>query len=428
MPDLSFHTGQAGEAGQARRWPRRARPLASGIAQIMPKREILIVGGGMAGSLLALTLGRQGCPVVVFDPKADPSPVFRNEKLGREQISLLDQLGVLGCFEEVCWPTADSPGAYSTGKRPELFDCGARHHTWLRAVRKAWPANVRFVETTVHEIEESAGEASVTTIEGQRFTGHLVVLATGRLETLAASLGIDRKVTSPGHSVCLGFSLTPTSMVPAQIHSAPQGSGLGYVSIFPMPGELRVNVFSYRSMTDPWTRRMSADPLAALNELCPAAAMALKNGKVVRRCEARGTDLYSISGHRRLKRVILIGDAYHAPCPASGTGMLRILNDVLLLSDRFIPAWLLPCNNRLDVKAFYLDREKLRVDRASVRRSRLGRMNAVARGPYWTARRSLRGMLSSFRRSLAPAVTPHVVAHGLGLEKTVTTGLERGLE
>ncbi len=345
--------------------------------------RILIIGGGMAGSLLALVLGRAGQEVVVFDPRRDPQPIFRNEKLGTEQVALLQDLGALSCFEQACWPE----GAYPAG-RPGLTDCGAHHHLWLASVRAAWPETVRFVEAMVERVDTGSNIQTITTSQGEIFSGRLVVLASGRMTGLRDALGIRSRTVSAGHSVCLGFSVDRA--LPSQVIDLPHGSGVGYVSIFPMPGETRVNVFSYRALTDPWTRRMSQDPIAALAELSPTAGAALSEANVIRRCEARGTDLYEVSGHIQ-PGLVLIGDAFHAPCPASGTGMLRILHDIKRLTQAHLPAWLETHGMGVDkIARFYTDPVKARLDETSLNRSIRGRGAAVGKGLHWDAWRALR--------------------------------------
>ena len=184
----------------------------------------------------------------------------------------------------------------------------------------------------------------------------------------------------------------------AQVFAAPFGSGLAYVSLFPMPGETRVNVFSYRDLRDDWTRRMSKDPIGAVAELVPAAGAALIGRDVVRRCEARATDLYDTQGHDRLPGVVLIGDAFHAPCPASGTGMLRILNDVDLLCETHVPRSLSTGDlSAACIAHFYRDGRKRRIDQLSLRKSRLGRAHALNTGPYWRVRRAAKRVLAQRR-------------------------------
>ena len=364
--------------------------------------QILIVGAGMAGSLLAFVLSRAGYGVTVFDPHRRPPPMFRNEKLGDEQIVLLRRYDALSCFADVCWPPEGHPHAYPADARPSLTDCGAPHHAWLTSVRDAWPANVRFVEAAVDSIATSDDMQVVTTATGERFAGRLVVVATGRAPRLLDELGLRRRAISPGHSVCLGFSVALDSSPSVVVQGLP-GAGIGYVSIFPMPGETRVNVFSYRPLDDPWTRRMSRSPLEALAEVSPDAAEILAGARVVRRCEARGTDLYRVDQPAR-DGVVLIGDAFHAPCPASGTGMLRILNDIDVLARTHIPQWLgSEGMARTKIARFYADPAKRRIDRRSLSISLRARGSKVGRGPYWALHRTAVGVRCALRTAIAAA-------------------------
>ena len=351
-----------------------------------PENRILVIGGGMAGSLLALVLARRGLAVTVVDPRRDPPAMFRNEKLGIEQIALLKDLGALSCFETACWPR----GAYDGMDKPALTDCGAPHQVWLKSVRAAWPDSVTFVEGTVAAIDADAASPCVTLGGGEVLRGRLVVLASGHMHQLHTSLGISVKMLSAGHSACLGFSVTGDRFIPSRIVQVPFGHGVGYVSIFPMPGETRVNLFSYRPLDDPWTRRMARDPLAALAEVSPEAARALEGTSVIRRCEVRGIDLYATEGHRRAG-VVLIGDSFHAPCPSSGTGMLRILNDIKVLADTHLPQWLATPGMDADkIARFYDDPAKVKLDARSLGGSLRGREWAVNTGLKWRVLRAAR--------------------------------------
>jgi 2-polyprenyl-6-methoxyphenol hydroxylase-like FAD-dependent oxidoreductase len=358
--------------------------------------RILIVGGGMAGSLLALVLGRAGHAVSLIDLRRDPPSDFRNEKLGIDQIAHLGALGVLSCFEEACWGEASAADA----PRPPLKDCGARYDRWIACIRAALPPSVTFVEGKVDEIETSDDRQTVILTTGERQNGRLVALATGRGERLRAGLGVERRTFSERHSLCLGFSVAVPAgrEIEARICHGKFGDRIAYATVFPMLGEIRVNVFSYRDLDDPWVGRMRADPVGVLSETLPDLAPILAGLDVVRKLEARSTDLYGVRGQVR-PGVVLLGDAFHAPCPASGTGMTRILNDVDRLATLHIPQWMAtPGMGRGKIAAFYADPEKRRVDAASVKRSLRGRATATSQSPYWRVRRSL----CQLKRNLMP--------------------------
>jgi len=362
--------------------------------------RILIIGGGIAGSLLALVLARAGQAVTVFDPHRTPRPMFRNEKLGTEQIALLRDLNALDCFARICHPPQAHAHAYAVN--PGLTDCGAHHHEWVTSVREAWPHSVRFVEAMVEQVETSADRQTVTITSGERFSGRLVVLASGRMPGLRAHIGIRSRTLSENHSVCLGFSLSSERAITSQIFFPARDSGVGYISVFPMPGETRVNIFSFRGLDDAWTRRMSRDPLAGLAEISSEAVQWLEGAKLKGRCEARGTDLYAVENHRR-DGIVLIGDSFHAPCPASGTGMLRVLYDIKLLANLYLPLWLAtPGMARDKTDAFYNDPTKRRVDRTSLNSSLRGRGTAVGTGLYWTLWRFLKSLRVRLRGADIP--------------------------
>jgi 2-polyprenyl-6-methoxyphenol hydroxylase-like FAD-dependent oxidoreductase len=353
---------------------------------------VVIVGGGMAGSLLALVLGRAGLSVKLIDLKREPAPAFRNEKLGIDQIERLRRLGVLACFQEACWGQAPADGETPPPGKSPLKDCGARYDRWIERLRAAWPPEVEFIEGKVSDVSTSSDTQAAILSSGERIEGRLLVIATGRGERLRNSLNMSRQLLSARHSICIGFSLAPPTgdtARPANIVTAKFGSRHAYVTFFPMLDEIRVNMFSYRELDDPWVAAVRKAPLEVLAQDFPAAAAALAGLKIVRPPEIRSTDLYASEGHVQ-PGVVLLGDAFHAPCPASGTGMTRILNDVERLVDAHLPQWLeTPGMGADKIAAFYADPLKLAVDKSSLHASIMGRRSATDRSLYGRVRRTV---------------------------------------
>jgi len=363
---------------------------------------VVIVGGGMAGSLLALVLGRAGVRVQLIDLKREPAPAFRNEKLGIDQIERLRRLGVLSCFQEACWGVAPADGETPPPGKSPLKDCGARYDRWIERLRAAWPPEVEFIEGKVSRVSTSSDTQAAVLSTGQQIEGRLLVMATGRGERLRTGLNMARRVLSERHSICIGFSLalpTRDDVRLANIVTAKFGSRHAYVTYFPMLDEIRVNLFSYRELDDPWVAHVRQAPLDCLAQDFPEAAAALAGLALVRAPEIRSTDLYASEGHIQ-PGVVLVGDAFHAPCPASGTGMTRILNDVERLAATYLPQWLATPGMDADkIAAFYGDPVKLAVDKSSLRASMMGRRSAIDRSLYWRARR----MAGKLRRFVADA-------------------------
>ncbi len=356
----------------------------------------------MAGSLLALVLGRAGVGVKLIDLKRDVAPAFRNEKLGIDQIERLRRLGVLACFQEACWGVAPADGATPPPGKPHLKDCGARYDRWIERLRAAWPAEVDFIEGKVVDVSTSSDTQAAVLSTGARIEGRLLVMATGRGERLRQGLNMSRRLLSERHSICIGFSValpTEDDARPANIVAAKFGSRHAYVTYFPMLDEIRVNMFSYRELDDPWVAGVRKAPLDCLARDFPEAAAALAGLAIVRAPEIRSTDLYASEGHIQ-PGVVLLGDAFHAPCPASGTGMTRILNDVERLAGTHLPQWLATPGMDADkIAAFYADPLKLAVDKCSLQASMMGRRSAIDQGLYWRVRR----IAGKLRRLIADA-------------------------
>jgi 2-polyprenyl-6-methoxyphenol hydroxylase-like FAD-dependent oxidoreductase len=356
--------------------------------------RVVVIGAGMAGSLLSLVLGRAGYPVTLIDLKREPTSDFRNEKLGIDQIARLKRLGVLSCFEEACW--GDDAGAAGG---PALKDCGARYDRWIARVRAALPDTVSFVEGKVDQIETSADRQRITLSNGETIIARLAALATGRGERLRSALGVTREIVSDKHSICLGFSVAKRAdasrEMAAQICYGRLGDRIAYVTIFPMLDEVRVNIFSYREADDPWIRDLREDPIGVLTRTLPETSPALAGREVVRKLEVRGTDLYAVSGHVQ-DGLVLLGDAFQASCPSSGTGVTRILNDVERLTQAHIPSWFAtPGVDACKVGDFYADPIKQAVDNDAMGRSIRGRKATLGATPYWRARRAVAGLKRS---------------------------------
>ncbi len=346
--------------------------------------RIVIVGAGIAGSLLALVLARAGRAVAVIDIHSRASAEFRAEKLNLDQLERLRRLDLLPWFEEVCW------GAERVQSRP-LQDCGERYDRWVERAQAAWPTTVERFVGKADRVETSDREQAVVLSDGRRIAGRLVVLATGRGERLRTALGVTRRVISAKHSTTIGFSVLPPSGNAMDIATAMaegrHGDRLGYATIFPMRDEARINVFTYRTPDDPWIAALRKDPIDVLVEALPAFGPMLDGAFVTRQVETYCGDLYSVDNCVQ-PGVVLIGDATHAPCPASGTGVTRILNDIERLAQVHLPAWLAtPGMGRDKIAAFYADPVKRRVDRASLLKSLNGRTSTVSNAPYWRLRR-----------------------------------------
>jgi 2-polyprenyl-6-methoxyphenol hydroxylase-like FAD-dependent oxidoreductase len=347
--------------------------------------DVAIVGAGIAGSVLAHLLARQGIDAIAVDLHADYPRDFRCEKFNPDQIELLRDLGVLECLEAA----GVTPG--------DLRQHGLRYETIVGAIRADWPEGVTFIEARVQDITTSPDVQRLTLSTGEVLETRLVVLATGQSQRLRQELGLHRRVLRERLSVSIGFSIEAEPHRARPItgfthHGERAGDQMGFASLFPMDGAYRVNVFSYHDPRQGGVRRFKEDPIGQLCAVMPGLRPALADVRLVGEVEIRGTDLYETVGHIQ-GGLVLIGDAFRSSCPATAMGCTRALTDVRQLALQHLPQWLAsPGMHNAKIAQFYDDPAKQAIDGLSTRRSERGRSVATQTSPQWRAYRVLAGM------------------------------------
>ena len=189
---------------------------------IKPFYPVIIVGGGMAGSSLALALAGQGIGCAVFEafPPSDQSQPSFDDKtvaLSAASLNILCQLGVAERFNNIAEPihrihvseqeqigfarlSAEECGVEQLGAVIENWQLGKALH---QAIEQQ-PDLIDYVSPAkVTELEQSQKKAQLTVeTEGQtlKVESQLVVLADGSRSPLRKKLHIDSDVTDFGTS------------------------------------------------------------------------------------------------------------------------------------------------------------------------------------------------------------------------------------
>lgn len=374
------------------------------------RADVAIVGAGLAGSILALALARRGISVAVIDLHEAHRADFRCEKFNAEQLTQLERLGVRADID------ADSAAAYG------LADGGFRYEAVVNAVRAAWPASVRPLAARVSGVEVG-NDGPVVLSKGRPVAAaRLVVLASGTGHALPAQLGFRRRVVREAHSLCLGFTVTGAKIPPGgMVHRGERaGDRVGFASLFPVEGGLRVNLFTYHAPADPWVRRAKADPLGALLELAPGLKRPLMTATVAGAAELKFTDLY-VTKTPASDGVVLIGDALQTCCPSTGLGVTRLMTDIERLLEH-LPGWLAKARVTADDTAvFYADPVKRAVDSDALARAELVRRTATETSLPWRARRLA---ARAKARLGAPSASPPAIALKAGEAVVVRSASE----
>ena len=174
--------------------------------------DIAIIGGGLAGSIAAGMLGRAGIAAILLDPHTVYPPDFRIEKIsGAEQIARFRRTGVADKALRQATLAAENWIArfgYVLDRAP-VPQYGIMYDALVAAVREEIPDSVTRIVAKAVAITASEERQEVTLSDGQTVSARLVVLANGLNVGLRHMLGITRKITSPSHSISVGFDLAP---------------------------------------------------------------------------------------------------------------------------------------------------------------------------------------------------------------------------
>ena len=314
---------------------------------IVRHTDIAIVGGGLAGSTAAAMLGRAGISNVLVDPHPVYPPDLRCEKLsGGEQ---LDRFRKTGLAEAILQRTTHDGenwiaryGQLLCKKPSEQY--GILYDDLVNAIRQEIPEAVEQLHAKVATISTSDERQKITTSNDDEISARLVVLANGLNVGLRHKLGIERQITSRCHSITLAFDIEPVGRpafdFPAMTYFSERPSDLTpYITLFPIGEKMRANLFVYRQMDDPWLREMRRAPEQTLNASLPRLRRLTGEFRISGDIKIRPVDLYISTGYRQ-PGVVLVGDAFEATCPVTGTGTDKVFTDVERLCNVHIPKWL----------------------------------------------------------------------------------------
>jgi 2-polyprenyl-6-methoxyphenol hydroxylase-like FAD-dependent oxidoreductase len=360
----------------------------------MRNTDIVIIGGGLAGSTAAAMLGRAGISAVMIDPHKNYPPDFRCEKLDVSQVELLRKTGLA----EAVFAAATLDDEISIARFGRLTEkrstaqYGILYDTLVNTMRAQIPSCVEVIEAKATEISTGVGRQLVTASNGETISARLVVLANGLNIGLRHLLGITREVISENHSVTIGFDIAPVGRTRFDFRALtyfPERASarMAYLSLFPIGETMRANLFVYRDPRDPWLREMRKTPEQSLLAFLPGLQRLTGEFAITSDVKIRPADLYVSKGHRQ-PGIVLLGDAFATSCPAAGTGTNKVFNDVERLCNTYIPRWLASDGMAVEkISAFYDDPLKTGCDAFSFNKAFYLRDLSVKTGVVWRARR-----------------------------------------
>jgi 2-polyprenyl-6-methoxyphenol hydroxylase-like FAD-dependent oxidoreductase len=400
-------------------------------------KDIVVAGGGLAGSLAAAMLGRAGYEVALVDPHPVYPPDFRCEKLDSSEVRVLRKTGLAepvlqaGTFDGESW--AARYGRV-VDKRPG-DQHGIMYDVLVNTVRQQIPQSVTFTTAKASEVVTSSERQTVRLSNGESVSARLVVIANGLNSGLRHKLGMQQEVISPCHSIMLGFNIEPVGRTafdfPAlTYYSESPTAQTAYITLFPIGSTMRANLCIYRDMKDPWLRRFREAPEAALFDNLPSLRRLTGDITITSFVNIRPADLY-VTNNCVQPGVVLVGDAFATSCPAAGTGTGKVFTDVERLCNHHISQWFASPGMGADkIANFYDDPVKRACDTHSLEKAYKLRSLSIDASLPWKMQRVGRfaarlsvGMLRQARGRVSRSAEPTEPAGKAGVPvKTARTG------
>jgi 2-polyprenyl-6-methoxyphenol hydroxylase-like FAD-dependent oxidoreductase len=361
----------------------------------MKNTDIAIIGGGLAGSTAAAMLGRAKIPAVLIDPHHTYPFDFRVEKIsGDEQLDRFYQTGIADSVLRSATHDGENWIArfgYLLDRKPSR-QYGIMYDALIAAVRAEIAAPAELIYAKVTDVSTSAERQKLTLSNGETISARLVVLANGLSIGLRHKLGVERQVLTANHSISIGFDMAPLGRPAFEFPALTYFSEwtkerVAYVTLFPIENRMRANLFVYREVDDPWLREMRKNPVETMNAALPNLRRITGDYAVTGDVKIRPADIYVSTGYRQAG-VVLVGDAFAATCPVTGTGTDKVFTDVAQLCNVHIPAWLATEGMGAEkIASFYDDPVKQACDAWSIAKGISFRKVSIENGLYWRAQR-----------------------------------------
>jgi 2-polyprenyl-6-methoxyphenol hydroxylase-like FAD-dependent oxidoreductase len=402
--------------------PRRHLPTI--IYQVNQTRDwlrmtdIAVIGAGLAGSIVATVLARSGFSVTLVDRASTQPRRFRAEQLVGEQVELLAQLDVLEQIVAEVEPIDHAVGLrrghIAGGENGRHY--GIPYHELVRRARNTVPPQVRSLEGRLDSIETGPDRQKIILGTGHPLNARLVILATGSQASAVHAVGLQRHIIRRAHSLTFGFDIEPAYVNSIRIplltcYPDHVGHRVDYMTVFPIGNIWRANMFTYHDLDDAWIQRLRSNPHATVCSTFPRIQTHFGAFRVASSVQMHVTDLYTSVNPSRCG-VVLIGDSFQSSCPATGTGIGRLLMDVNRLCNVHLPRWLAtPGMDSAKIAAFYNDPVKRQADHAALELAEYQRSVATETSWKWVVHRAQLGLRKRFGsifggpRSLTTGVT-----------------------
>jgi 2-polyprenyl-6-methoxyphenol hydroxylase-like FAD-dependent oxidoreductase len=334
-------------------------------------------------------LGRRGVSVALIDPFEHARPDFRCEKIEDRHAESLAKAGVL---DEIL-PVArryENVWVARLGRLAEIkpiVEYGIAYGDFVNGIRRLIPSEVVFVHNKVASLSLTPERQTLTLLSGDQISARLVIGATGLGAGFLDRIDMHRREISKCHSLSIGFDADSENLPFDSLtyFGEDPSHRVAYITLFPLASGLRVNIFTYHDLDDPWVRRLRISPMDAIAEALPRLERLTGRLRVRGAVKIRPVDLIATENAAQ-PGIALVGDAFSTACPVSGTGASKALLDTERLCNVHVPDWLsTPGMNTDKIAAFYRDPIKTACDTHSLKTSLFSKRSTLGQTALWSA-------------------------------------------
>lgn len=321
----------------------------------MPRRapdrssdEIITVGGGPAGLVVASLLASAGIPARLFAPSADPNDT-RTTALLRGSVALLRAIGVWDELSEAAAPLERMRIIDATGRlfrAPEVtfdsaeigggpFGYNIKNGDLVAALERQAAAlpSLRVDRRKIVAVTPDEAEVRLEAEDGVSFSTPLIAAADGRNSLCRKAAGITTS-QSRYEQMALAFNIEHEAAhenVSTEIHT-----DAGPLTFVPLPG--RASSIVWVARPEEARRLMDMDEAALREELRERSFAILGDVLKTGPCAAFPIGMLSVS-RMAAKRVALIGEAGHVVPPIGAQGLNLGFRDAATLAELVADAW-----------------------------------------------------------------------------------------
>lgn len=382
---------------------------SAATSQDVASVDVCIIGAGAAGACAAHVLAGRGLSIALIDPKFHCRPTFKAEKLEPDQVALLTELDLLRHVRAICSPI-DGVTVFRGRRKVKsspIKQYGMRYEDFVNSLIESLPPDVRQIRGRVEGIDEGADCTLVSLADKSKVRAQVLIAAAGTTFPLARKHGLDSKTLQDKHTVAFGFDLEchDKELLTSGKNFLPSisSTGIGFLTLFPVRGATRANLFTYLDPQSDACKRMRAAPAEFLSETFPGLASVIGEYSICGRVDAALVDLWTSTPQESV-RFMAIGDSFQSVCPATGTGLSKVLTDVSVLASIVSGRQGSDALRALKLSnAYYGDRKKQRTDSHSIESATSLRrlalepgLTGILRRRGWSLRTSLHLMKTLF--------------------------------